>query len=583
MELLKGISAYEGVVIGEPYVDIINDLESIKMENITSDNVIKEKDKLISALKKSIDFLKSLKKDLGSKIDKKELGIIDAHLLFLEDPIYIKEIEKNIEKKLKVEIAIEKATEKFVKMFENMDNEVFKQRAMDIKDVSKRVIENLKENNKNYKKYENKILITREIFPTELLHLYKSGINLKGIIMENGGETSHLAILAKSLKIPTLMGVKNISLSDWNGNMILDTTENNGCVIISPTEKELKKYLEKQKKMLQIIQKIEKVVNLPSVTADGKNINLYLNVGDMEDENLTEINLDTINGVGLLRTEFIYMKSKDFPNEDKQYKIYKKLAENFSKNHIITVRTLDIGADKQLDYFEMERESNPFLGLRGLRFSLKNKKSFKEQLRAILKLSAEKKVRIMYPMVTNVSEVKEANLILEEVKKELQCEKIKYDENIKVGIMVEVPSVVMLADIFAKEVDFFSIGSNDLTQYILATDRLSETVNDLYDTFNPAVLRGIAKVADIAKESGKEISVCGEIAGNLKGIIALLSLGIKNLSMTSSSILRAKALIRSLKYEELKEIKEKILNCTESNEVKKILKKYVNYDLGEKI
>ena len=271
------------------------------------------------------------------------------------------------------------------------------------------------------------------------------------------------------------------------------------------------------------------------------------------------------------------MNGSDFPTEEKQFNIYHEALKDFTKDQTIVIRTLDIGADKQLSYFKMKSESNPFLGLRGIRFSLENRDIFKTQLRVILRLSSEKNIKIMYPMVTNIDEIREANLILNEVKNELRNQNISFNENIEVGMMVEVPSVIMMAEAFAKEIDFFSIGSNDLTQYILATDRLSETVGDLYDSYNPAVLRAIYHVKKAADKYNKKISVCGELAGELKGILVLLSLGIRDLSMVEASILPAKNLIRKLNYEKLTTLREKILDCKNSKEIKRILKNYIEF------
>ena len=271
------------------------------------------------------------------------------------------------------------------------------------------------------------------------------------------------------------------------------------------------------------------------------------------------------------------MKNQNFPTEEQQIEKYAQILNGFSKEQPIIIRTLDIGADKQLSYFKVTEEANPFLGLRGIRFCLKYREIFETQLRAILRLSEERNIKIMYPMITTLNEMREANKILEKVKEDLRKENIKFNEDIEIGIMVEVPSVIMMAEAFAKEVDFFSVGSNDLTQYILATDRLSETVGELYSSYNPAVLRAIYHIKKAADKYDKKISVCGEMAGDLKGLVALLSLGIKDLSMVESSILAAKSLVRNLNYKELEEIRERILTEETPEGVKELLKNYINY------
>lgn len=577
MERLAGKSVYEGVVIGETYLDIDTNLQNEK-ENITFEEIEKEKIRLEQGIENTIFDLKTLKKDLKGKLNEKELGVIEAHILLLEDPMYISDIKNLIVKKeKKAEFAVKETTEKFIKLFENIDSPIYRQRGLDIKDVSKRLIETLKSVSEDYKNFDQKILITKEIYPTELLKLHKEGVNLKGIIMEYGGETSHVAILAKALKIPTLMGVNDIFNHNWKGNIILDTTEDNNYVIVDPSEEEIKEYQKKQKKFFRKIEAIKEGAKLPSVTQDGVKVELYLNLGDTEQGKLSDIDRKLVAGVGLLRTELLYMKSQDFPTEEEQMDKYLQILKGFSKEQSIIIRTLDIGADKQLSYFKMINEANPFLGLRGIRFSLRYREIFETQLRAILRLSNEKNIKIMYPMITTLLEVREANKVLEKVKGDLRKENIPFDENIEVGIMVEVPSVIMMAEAFAREIDFFSVGSNDLTQYILATDRLSETVGELYSSFNPAVLRAIYHVKKAADKYNKKISVCGEMAGDLKGIVALLSLGIKDLSMVESSILSAKSLVRGLEYKTLENIRENILSCETEEQVKNILKEYINY------
>ena len=577
MERLLGKCVYEGIVIGETYLDIDTNLQNEK-ENIPFEDIDKEILRLEIGIQRAISDLRGLKIDLKGKVDEKELEIIEAHTLLLEDPMYIADIKKMIRKEQKKsEYAVKDVTEKFVRLFENIDSPIYKQRGLDIKDVCNRLIETLKSENEDYKVFDEKILITKEIYPTELLKLHREGINLKGIIMEYGGETSHLAILAKALKIPTLMGVNDVFNHNWKERIILDTTEENMCVITDPTEEQIAEYDKKRKKFLRKLDLIKRGAHLPSITKDGIDIKLYLNLGDREQDKENEISRELVEGVGLLRTELIYMKNQNFPTEEQQIEKYAQILNGFSKEQPIIIRTLDIGADKQLSYFKVTEEANPFLGLRGIRFCLKYREIFETQLRAILRLSEERNIKIMYPMITTLNEMREANKILEKVKEDLRKENIKFNEDIEVGIMVEVPSVIIMAEAFAKEVDFFSAGSNDLTQYILATDRLSETVGELYSSYNPAVLRAIYHIKKAADKYGKKISVCGEMAGDLKGLVALLSLGIKDLSMVESSILSAKSLVRNLNYKELEEIRERILTEETPEGVKELLKNYINY------
>lgn len=574
MEIIKGSFAFEGIVIGKVFLDkkiyIDKEITSILDEK----DIENEIERFERALELSKEALEDLRTSFAGKMSEHEIEIITAHLMILDDPVYVVDIKKNIKNdKLRAEEAVKKVTNKYVKMFRNIQNSEYRQRELDIKDVGKRIVNNLDKRFEDWKKLDGKILITKEIFPTELLNIYHLGIKIKGIVMEYGGETSHLAILAKALEIPTLMGIKNIFSYNWGKDIILDTTEINSCVIIEPDEKIKKEYETILENFKLKKEAIERDASLPTETLDGEKISLYMNAsGDLNSE---EIKLFKPNGIGLLRTELLYMKNTSFPDEENQLKVYNNIIEKFDKNSSIIIRTLDIGADKQLPYFKMKEETNSFLGLRGIRFSLQNEDIFVTQLKAILRAGYGRDVKIMYPMITNLSELKKANELLERAKNELKIEKKLYKEDMEVGIMIEVPSAVMMADMFAKEVDFFSIGTNDLTQYILATDRLSETVSSMYDCYNPAVLRSIAFVKKAADLYGKKVSICGEMAGEAKAIVAFLSMGIKDLSMVGSSILTARSLIRSLNYKNLKEIKEKLLKCSDSKEVKDILIEYI--------
>ena len=574
MEILKGTFAFEGIVIGRVFLDR-KELSNNGITTLLDEREIDtEIERFRDGLEMSKESLERLKTSLAGKIGEKDLEIITAHLMVLDDPVYISDIEKYIQKnRTKAEDSVKIVTDKYISLFNKLENPIYRQKVLDIKDVEKRIIRNLNSRKNEWVDLNGKILITEEIFPTELLNIYHENIKLKGIIMEYGGETSHLAILAKALEIPTLMGIKNIFSYDWKKDVILDTTEQNSCVIIEPDEKTLEEYKSKIEKFNHKKEEMEKTAFLPAVTLDGIEVSLNLNIsGKTTKEEIEAVSPD---GIGLLRTELLYMKSNSFPDEEEQLASYNEIIKNFDEKSSIIIRTLDIGADKQLPYFQMKNEMNSFLGLRGIRFSLSEKNIFKIQLRAILRAAYNRNVKLMYPMITNISEIREANILLEEVKKELKQEGKNFKEDIEVGIMIEVPSAVLMADIFAQEVDFFSIGTNDLTQYILAADRLSETVSDMYDSYNPAVLRAVFQIKEAADKYGKSVSICGEMAGQQKAIVAFLSMGITNLSMVSGSILAARALIRNLDYTSLKPLRTKILQCRDSNEVKEILKNYI--------
>lgn len=574
MEILKGTFAFEGIVIGRVFLDK-KELSSNGITALLDEREIEtEIERFRDGLELSKESLERLKTSLAGKIGEKDLEIITAHLMILDDPVYISDIEKYIQKnRTRAEDSVKIVTGKYISLFNKLENPIYRQKVLDIKDIEKRIIRNLNSKKNEWVDLNGKILITEEILPTELLNIYQENIKLKGIIMEYGGETSHLAILAKALEIPTLMSIKNIFSYDWKKDVILDTTEQNSCVIIEPDEKTLEEYKNKIEKFNSKKEEIEKTAFLPAVTLDGVKVSLNINISGKTTRN--EIEAIIPDGIGLLRTELLYMKNTSFPDEEEQIASYNDIIKNFDEKSPIIIRTLDIGADKQLPYFQMKSEMNSFLGLRGIRFSLSEKNIFKIQLRAILRTAYRRNVKIMYPMITNINEIREANILLEEVKEELRQEGKNFKEDIEVGIMIEVPSAVIMADVFAQEVDFFSIGTNDLTQYILAADRLSETVSDMYDSYNPAVLRAISWVKEAADRYGKSVSICGEMAGQQKAIVAFLSMGITNLSMVGGSILAARALVRNLNYNSLKSLKEQILQCHDSNEVKGILKKYI--------
>ncbi len=573
MERVEGKTIFEGIVIGEPYLRKKKKVD-ITEYKIDDDKVDEEVNRFKDALKETKQEIKFLIDSLKGRINNEELKILNVHLMILDDPVLLSEINTRITVDLiNAEKVLQNVVEKYVEMFNQLKDPVYRQRALDIQDVGYKLISNLLSEERELEDLEGKILITKELFPTELLRIHHHDINLLGIITEYGGETSHVAILAKALGIPTLMGAKGLMQRDWSGNIILDTRKSSSCVIIDATDRIFESYIKEQEELYQKVCELEKLIELPAVTLDGNKLDLNINVGgDLEMQDLKKKNPD---GIGLLRSEFIYMDSEFFPSEEKQMKIYEKVYNDLGEDRPVIIRTLDIGADKHLSYYEMNDEENPFLGLRGLRFTLSHRSIFKEQLRAILRVAYGKNIKIMYPMVTNLWEIDEAAKILQEVKDELKKEKLDYKDDIEVGIMVEVPSAALLADVFGEKVDFFSIGTNDLTQYILAADRLSDEVSNIYDSYDPAVLRAINMVAEAGIRHGKKVSVCGEMAGDPMAIIAFMSFGIKDLSMLASFLPRAKHLIRNTNMSSIRKIKNQILSCRDAKEVKEILQRYV--------
>lgn len=570
---LFGKSVSEGIAIAGIYIYSKQETE-IERKKITPFFMESEKLRLGIAIKKSQNDLKELKKNLNGKISKNELEILVSHILMLDDPEFKKSIFKYIENNLvNSEWAVKEIEDIYFQMFDKIKDPMYNQKKMDIRDICGRIISNLIEKKDIQKELSGKIIVAKEIFPSDLLKLVAESQEIKGIVLEYGGETSHVAILAKSLEIPTLLGVEGIGRLEKTSQIILDSRKGWEKIYISPDEKTKAIYLAYLKDFNESKEQFERVAKLPTVTLDGKKISLKINISGILD--LYGLEKKNPDGVGLFRTELMYMESQRFPTEEEQFQEYMEVISKFDKDKEIIIRTLDIGADKKLSYHEMANESNPFLGVRGIRHSLRNIGILKEQLRAILRTAYGREVKIMYPMITTLKEVLEVKKILEDCKNELRTEGKTFKENIEQGIMIEVPSAVIMADQLGKYVDFFSIGTNDLTQYILATDRLSESLIELYDSYEPGVLRAINNVAEAGKKLKKKVSVCGEMAGEELAILAFLSMGIYDFSMVKSSVPRARKLIRELNISQIEDLKEKILNADTGKEVREVLQEYL--------
>ncbi|MGL4646886.1 phosphoenolpyruvate--protein phosphotransferase [Cetobacterium sp.] len=576
MGVIIGKSIFPGIVIGQPYIERKKKLD-IENYKISSEKVEEEIGRFLESVQKAKNDIKQIKGNLEGKINKEDLQILTVHIMMLDDPQFISDIKKGIKKEENnAEAVVKKVSNKYIEMFEKIADPIYKQRALDIKDISERIIMNLTHEDDIDSNLNGKILVIRELLPSELLKIYYSGINLSGIIMEYMGETSHTAILAKALEIPTLMGGNDIFSIDWGDKIILDTTAMEGKVVTNPDVKTLNRYDEEKNRYRNRMKEIEESIDKETITLDGERVYLYLNIGGRLD--ITQVSRKRPDGIGLLRTELIYMDAIEFPNEEKQKKIYENIAREFEESQPskpIVIRTLDIGADKKLSYYKMVDEENPSLGCRGMRLTLADKNLFKNQIKGILRAATHHNIKMMYPMITNLKEIIEAKDLVEECKKELVFEGKEFKENIEVGMMVEVPSNVMLADVFIDYVDFFSIGTNDLTQYILATDRYSPIAEKLYDCYDPAVIRAIDMVSSAGIKKNKKVSVCGEMAGENQAVIALLSLGIRDLSMAPAYIPKVRNLIRKIKISELKEIKIKLLKSKDSQEIKNILNEYL--------
>jgi len=560
----KGIS--EGIGLGK--VVILKENE-IKIEKQKIKDTSAEKQKTYNAIKKVESEIENLIQNISGT----EKEIMQAYLMILQDPSLIEETIKIIEQeKCNSSYAVEIGLNKIIKTFEEMDDPYMSARSRDIEDMKKRILSKLlKIQEVDLSNLpQNTILVAKELATSDTARLNLK--NVAGIITEIGGVNSHMAIMARTHEIPAIVGIKHI-FENIKENDYIALNGTTGEIYLNPTEtekEELKQRKERQKKEKQELEKYKKQ---KAITKDGHQVELLANIGREQD--IPIILENTAEGVGLLRSEFLYMDAKDFPTEEEQFKVYKKIAESL-ENKTVVIRTLDIGGDKDLKYMKLPKEENPFLGYRAIRVCLDNIDLFKVQLRAILRASAYGEISIMIPMISSIEELRKSKEIIEEVKKDLKAKSIKYNENIKIGIMIEIPSSAIMAEEFAKECDFFSIGTNDLIQYTIAVERGNEKVANLYTHFNPAVIRLIKSAIDGAHKNGILCGMCGEAAGDIKFIPLLIGLGLDEFSMNANKILKARKLITSLDYSKCQILAEEILKLVSTQEVKEKLEKFLD-------
>lgn len=472
--------------------------------------------------------------------------------------------EKVRQEAVNAEFALQEVTQQLVDIFTSMDSEYMRERAADFRDVSQRVLGLLsgKKSAQLSDFDEAVVLFAHDLTPSDTAQLDRSKV--AGFATNIGGRTSHSAIMARSMEIPAVVGLQHATESVETGDMIM-LDGSSGIILINPDEDTLSLYREKKQKFEKRQEEMKLYKDKPSVTADGHEVELVANIGNPQDALGARNN--GAEGVGLYRTEFLYMGRDSFPSEEEQYNSYVTVCETIGSDKPVVIRTLDIGGDKELPYLELPKEMNPFLGYRAIRLCLDRKDLFKTQLRAILRASAHGNVKLMYPMISTITELREANAILAETKAELDEEGIVYNKGMEVGMMIEVPAAAIIADQLAKEVDFFSIGTNDLVQYTMAADRMNEQVSHLTQPFNPAVLRLIRMVIDAAHQEGKWAGMCGEMAGNLKAVPILLGLGLDEFSMSASSVLSVRVLLSRLNRDEMKQLAEEALALETAEEI----------------
>ena len=466
--------------------------------------------------------------------------LFETHQMMVEDLDYEEAIEQRItEEKLNAEAAIADTAEQFAAMFEAMDDTYMQARAADVKDVSRRLLDILAGNVAGgIASDEPVVLAADDLAPSETVQLDKSKI--LGFITAGGSGSSHTAILARTMGIPAIVGVGDALKPEYAGRqVILDGATGN--VVIDPDDMTLDKLMKKREEQLRLQRLLETLKGQPNVTKDGKSIRIYCNIGSPEDVHAVQVNDG--GGIGLFRSEFLYLNCEDYPTEDQQFQAYKQVLADMDGKEVI-IRTLDIGADKQIGYFNLPQEENPAMGMRALRICLTRPEVFRTQLRALYRASAFGKLRIMFPMVTNIWEVREAKRMCEEVKRDLKQEGIPYGEDVEIGIMIETPAAVILSDRLAKEVDFFSVGTNDLTQYTLACDRQNNDLGRFFDPHHPAVLRMLKMVADNAHKNGIWVGICGELGADLTLTETFLAIGIDELSVSPRAVLPLRNAVR---------------------------------------
>ncbi|RNB82788.1 phosphoenolpyruvate--protein phosphotransferase [Brevibacillus fluminis] len=566
--MVKGIPVSFGVGIARAVCLSAKETQAVHVDSQPA-NVEQELKKLHDSIERSTAELNRLHEQVSQEIGAAEAAILDAHLAFLQDPAFAGEMKTQIqEQQLYAVQAVQQVMEHFAAIFESLDDSYMRERAADVRDVGKRMIKNINnpEGDAQEAYTEPFVLVAEDVTPSDTISLPRQLV--RAIVAAKGGATSHAAILARSLGIPAVMGAGPELLTQTaNGDLVIvDGTS--GSIHINPDEETLARYQKQAERERAEMEQLEKLRDLPAQTTDGRRIELVANIGRPEE---TEAVLAKgAEGVGLFRSEFLFMDREQLPTEEEQFAAYRDAISGMAGKPVI-IRTLDVGGDKHLPYLDMPKEENPFLGWRAIRISLDRIDLFKEQLRAILRASAFGKALIMFPMISHVEQIRRAKGLVEEVKQELRQEGIAFDEAIPLGIMIEIPAACLIADALAAEVDFFSIGTNDLVQYTLAVDRMNERLSDLYSYFHPAVLRLIQQVIDASHRNGIWTGMCGEMAADPLAAPLLLGMGLDEFSCNANSLPRVKEQIRRMSYESAQEVAKNALALSTPDEVKTYL------------
>ncbi len=568
--MLKGTNASSGIGIGNA---VIVEEKELVIKRETVRDAAAEVERFKGALDLTLKKTEELAADLATRVGEKEAEIMQGHMMLLMDPMLTGEIETAITgESICAEYAIEQVCTTYADLFASMDDELMQQRATDMRDIKTRMQRELLgvESVDIASLPAGTILVAKDLTPSMTAGIKPE--NVAGIVTELGGKTSHSAILARALEIPAVVAVPDLMNQVENGHVIvLDGSE--GTVYIDPDQNVVDDFSAKREKFLKEKKELEQYIGKPTVTKDGVRIELVANIGKPED--LEKVLQYDGEGVGLFRTEFLFMDRTAMPTEEEQFEAYKTVAEGLTGKPVI-IRTLDIGGDKEIPYMGLTKDENPFLGYRAIRFCLDRKDDvYKPQLRALLRASAYGNIKIMMPMVTCIEELREAKALIEEIKKELDEQNIPYKKDIEVGIMVETAAASLMADVFAKEAAFFSIGTNDLTQYTMSVDRGNDKVSYLYSTFNPAVLRSIKRIITCGREAGIMVGMCGEAASDPLMIPLLLAFGLNEFSMSASAILYSRKLITGYSTQELQAVADKAMSFATAAEVELYMREFM--------
>jgi phosphotransferase system enzyme I (PtsI) len=576
-KFLQGIGASPGIIIGKAYL-IERSKVRLPQKAIPPDQVEEEAKRFLKAIQESRNQLIEIKEKILDPEVRRHSFILDVHLMILDDQMLTQDTVDTIrKKKVNAEWALDLTLEKLDTAFKAIDDEYLRERRSDLHYVSTRIFRNLLgKKHDDITRIKGKVIVVgHDLSPADTLQM-----NLKyvaGFITDIGGKVSHTAILSRSLGIPAVVGLE-VATSLINGGDLLIIDGETGEVVINPTEEVSQSFLERKRRIRSIEREVLKYASLPAETRDGVRVRLQANIEMVEE--ISSAKVHGAEGIGLFRTEILYLNRKDLPTEEEHFQTYRRLAEEISPASA-TIRTLDVGGDKFLPDYPKGNEMNPAMGLRAIRFSIKEADIFKVQLRAILRASAYGKLRILLPMISGIEEIRETKAILEEVKKGLTKARIPFDQGIKIGAMIEIPSASVTADILAREVDFFSIGTNDLIQYALAIDRINEHVSYLYEPLHPAILRIIRGVVQSAHQAGVPVAICGEMAAEPAYVIILLGLGLDEFSMNPVSIPKVKKVLRMLRFEETRSLVDQLFQFQTALEIERHVRNWMREELPE--